>query len=162
MTNRIALLFAVALCLGHATSQYDDFEYGYDEYYDDYNYGNWYNEDYDEDVVGYYDDEEYGYGPDDFDEYGYEYNGLYDYPEDYYMDYDYFDQDPDCEVDDNGKVQLLGMNPDIPDYLNHFVGEMNGLILLADMQEFQPVILRLRVLTKFLISLTRGWMDYTR
>jgi len=103
-----ALAFVAAA--GQAAAQYDDFEYGYDEYYDEYNYGNWYDEDYDEEVLGYYDDYD-GAGNEEYDqyEYGYGYDGLYDYPEDYYMDYDYFDQVPDCEVDDKGKVQLQGL-----------------------------------------------------
>eukprot|EP00192_Tetraselmis_astigmatica_P013680 CAMPEP_0117677416 /NCGR_PEP_ID=MMETSP0804-20121206/16733_1 /TAXON_ID=1074897 /ORGANISM="Tetraselmis astigmatica, Strain CCMP880" /LENGTH=333 /DNA_ID=CAMNT_0005486697 /DNA_START=142 /DNA_END=1143 /DNA_ORIENTATION=- len=114
-STSIALVCAVWLCIGGVVAQYDDFEYGYDEYYDEYNYGNWYNADYDEEIQPYYDDAGYGQeggydGEYEGDGYGYyAYDGLYDYPEDYYMDYDYFDQAPDCEVDDKGKVQLLGL-----------------------------------------------------
>jgi len=86
--------------------EYDEGKFGYyDEYYDDYNYGNWYDEDYgaEGDEYGY--EEEYGYG----DEYGYDEYGYEDYPQDYYMDYDYFDEAEDCVVDEAGNVQLLGM-----------------------------------------------------
>ena len=119
--STIALL-AVAVCLGFVAAQEnmdqgdfgdygEEFEGGYDAYYDEYNYGNWYNEDYDEEM-NYYNDgyEEYGNYDDPYSqyEYGYMDDALYDYPEDYYMDYDYFDQAPDCEVDETGKAIFKG------------------------------------------------------
>lgn len=120
MKRSTIALVAVAACLGFVAAQLEDqtydqdneFEYGYDAYYDEYNYGNWYNEDYDEEVLNYYDGGygDYGeYDPYAQYEYGYGYDALYDYPEDYYMDYDYFDQAPDCEVDEKGKVVFQGL-----------------------------------------------------
>mmetsp|Transcript_20858 Transcript_20858/g.49753 ORF Transcript_20858/g.49753 Transcript_20858/m.49753 type:complete len:217 (-) Transcript_20858:645-1295(-) len=94
------------LSTGAVVGQYDDFEFGYDEYYDEYNYGNWYDEDYGDELE--YADE-YGYGFDEGDlGFGYD-DEAYDYPQDYYMDYDYFDEIPDCEVDEKGEVKLLGI-----------------------------------------------------
>jgi len=120
MKRRTIALVAVAACLGLVAGQYGeedtyDFENGYDAYYDnayDQLYGNWYNEDYDEGVLEYYDDNVYDQYDDPYGqyEYGYYEDALYDYPEDYYMDYDYFDQAPDCEVDEKGKVVFQGLD----------------------------------------------------
>lgn len=135
----LALCVAVGLVHGDRTvlAEYDDTKYGdYDEYYDQYQYGNWYDEDYADGQDG----GEEGYG--DYDTYD------ANYPQDYYMDYDYFEDAADCEVGEDGKVSLLGLDAcdlqikGADGFLDNLKGGLDGVYSVVSCNDGRPVYKR--------------------